>query len=350
MERKSLKDISWQVPEEVYRADSAYSYSTIAKYNREGFDNLAHLFDKVESPSLLFGSMVDTLLTDGEEAFNERFLVASFPTIPDSQIAVVKALKAKQLALNFDAIPDATILETCLELNFQNNWKPETRVKVIKENGREYYNLLTLAEEKTVVETQMYQDALGCVQALRESPSTSYYFAKDNPFDGVERLYQLKFKGEYNNIPLRCMADLIIVDHKRKVIIPCDLKTSYKPEHRFYKSFLEWNYWIQAQLYWYIIKQNLERDEYFKDFVLLDYRFIVICNKTRNPLVWIYSDTQATETLEYHNGQYVCKNWRGIVTELDHYLRRPENAVNVPLGIEIAGLNSITDWLNNGEY
>ena len=84
--------------------------------------------------------------------------------------------------------------------------------------------------------------------------------------------------------------------------------------------------------------------------MLLDYRFIVICNKTRNPLVWIYSDTQATETLEYHNGQYVCKNWRGIVTELDHYLRRPENAVNVPLGIKIAGLNSITDWLNNGEY
>ena len=126
MERKSLKDISWQVPEEVYRADSAYSYSTIAKYNREGFDNLAHLFDKVESPSLLFGSMVDTLLTDGEEAFNERFLVASFPTIPDSQIAVIKALKAKQLALNFDSIPDAAILETCLELNFQNNWKPET--------------------------------------------------------------------------------------------------------------------------------------------------------------------------------------------------------------------------------
>lgn len=350
MERKSLKDISWQVPEEVYRADSAYSYSTIAKYNREGFDNLAHLFDKVESPSLLFGSMVDTLLTDGEEAFNERFLVASFPTIPDSQIAVVKALKDKQLALNFDAIPDATILETCLELNFQNNWKPETRVKVIKENGREYYNLLTLAEKKTVVETQMYQDALECVQALRESPSTSYYFAKDNPFDGVERLYQLKFKGEYNGIPLRCMADLIIVDHKRKVIIPCDLKTSYKPEHRFYKSFLERNYWIQAQLYWYIIKQNLERDEYFKDFMLLDYRFIVICNKIRNPLVWIYSDTQATETLEYHNGQYVCKNWRDIVTELDHYLKRPENAINVPLGIEIAGLNSITDWLNNGEY
>ena len=349
MERKSLRDISWQVPEEVYRADPAYSYSTIAKYNREGFDNLAHLFDKTESPSLLFGSMVDTLLTDGEEEFNKRFLVASFPVLPDSQLAVIKALKAKQLALNFDDIKDKDILETCLELNFQNNWKPETRVKVIKENGRTYYNLMTLAEEKTVVSDELFQDAQLCVQTLREYPSTKWYFAKDNPFDGVERLYQLKFKGAFNGIPLRCMADLLIVDHKNKVIIPCDLKTSYKPEHRFYKSFIEWNYWIQAQLYWYIIRQNLDNDEYFKDFTLLNYRFIVICNRTRIPLVWEYEDTQCTIDVEYADGKFICKNWRSIVTELDHYLKRPDNAVNVPNDIEVEGLNSITHWLNGGE-
>ena len=32
MERKSLKDISWQVSEEEYRQDPALSYSTLAKY------------------------------------------------------------------------------------------------------------------------------------------------------------------------------------------------------------------------------------------------------------------------------------------------------------------------------
>ena len=51
---KSLKDISWQVTEEEYRADSAYSYSTLAKFEREGFDKLETLFDKeVFQPTFL---------------------------------------------------------------------------------------------------------------------------------------------------------------------------------------------------------------------------------------------------------------------------------------------------------
>ena len=52
---KSLKDVSWLVSEDTYRQDSALSYSTLAKYERGGFNSLSTLFDKVESPSLLFG-------------------------------------------------------------------------------------------------------------------------------------------------------------------------------------------------------------------------------------------------------------------------------------------------------
>ena len=48
---KSLKDLSWQVSEEEYRADPALSYSTLAKYEREGFNNLDRLFDKIDTPS-----------------------------------------------------------------------------------------------------------------------------------------------------------------------------------------------------------------------------------------------------------------------------------------------------------
>ena len=38
--KKSLKDIAWNVTEEEYRADHAYSYSTLAKFDREGFEKL----------------------------------------------------------------------------------------------------------------------------------------------------------------------------------------------------------------------------------------------------------------------------------------------------------------------
>ena len=84
VQRKSLKSLALNISEEEYRADPSYSYSTIAKFDREGFEKIGNLFDRVESPSLTFGSCVDTLLTDGQEAFDARFFVADFPEIQDN--------------------------------------------------------------------------------------------------------------------------------------------------------------------------------------------------------------------------------------------------------------------------
>lgn len=243
--RKSLKDISWLVTEETYRADNAYSYSTLAKFDREGFEKLDTLFDKVDSPSLLFGSIVDTLLTDGYEAFEKLFFVAEFPEVTDKVKIIVDALfgEYKNTYSTLNQIPNDIIIAYTESFEYQKNWKPDTRAKVIKEQGNEYYSLLYLAGDKRVIGTALYQDAMACVDKLKSSEATKWYFMDDSPFDDTtERLYQLKFKGGYNGINLRIMADLIVVDHKHKIIYPCDLKTSYKTEWNFYKSFYEWRY------------------------------------------------------------------------------------------------------------
>ena len=90
---KSLKEISWDVSEDTYRKDPALSYSTLAKFEREGFNKLDSLFDHIDTPSLTFGSAVDSIITGGEEEFNARFMVAEFPSIPDSIISIVKIYK-----------------------------------------------------------------------------------------------------------------------------------------------------------------------------------------------------------------------------------------------------------------
>ena len=348
MIKKSLKDISWLVTEDVYRADPAYSYSTIAKFDREGFDKLESLFDKVESPSLLFGSCVDTLLTDGQEAFDERFFVADFPEISDTVKKIVDILFDTYSGTynNLDEMPNKVIIPIIDENGYQTNWKPETRCKVIKEKGCEYYGLKYLAKDKTIITTALYQDVLDCVDKLKTSEATKWYFMDDNPFDDTtERLYQLKFKGEYEGIDLRIMADEIIVDHKNKLIYPIDLKTSFKSEWNFYKSFYEWRYMIQSQLYAEIIRQNIEKDEYFKDFKIMPYRFIVICNRTKTPLVWEYKDTFCTTDVTYgKNDKYVCRNWRNVVKELHYYLT--ENPI-VPIGINVTIPNDLIKYLNN---
>ena len=340
--RKSLKDISLNITEEEYRQMPELSYSTLAKYERGGFSSIKTLFDKVESPSLLFGSCVDTYITDGVDAFNDRFMVAIFPELKDSEIAVIKSIFAITNGLyTWDKVSNDTILQAIDECKFQPNWRPETRLKVIKEKGEEYYNLMVVAKDKTLITPELYADAQTCVDLLKTSDATKWYFQEDNPFEeDVERLYQLKFKGEYEGIPLRIMADNIIVDHKNKIIYPTDLKTSYKAEWNFYKSFVEWGYYHQANLYAEIIRQNIEKDEYFKDFKIADYRFIVICNRTRVPLVWEWSYTKTT--VDFKIGDVEFPNWRGIVKQLDYYLREEPP---VPEGIVVEDTNNIAKFI-----
>ncbi len=350
IKKKSLYDLSWKVTEEIYRADSALSYSTLARYEREGFNNLHKLFDKLVTPSLVFGSAVDSIITGGIEEFESRFLVAEFPKISDTLITIAKILfnEYHTKCINIEDIPEDIIAQVGKDCDFYagDKWKA-SRVKKIKTECKEYYSLLHLTPDKTVISTQMYKDINNTVNVLKDSYTTKSYFEKDSPFiPEIERLYQLKFKGTFEGINYRCMMDLVLVNHKEKLIIPVDLKTSSKTEWDFYKSFADWRYDIQARLYWAILKQNLEKDEYFKDFTLLDYRFIVANKRTLTPLIWNCPFTQKEGTLVFgKKDQYVFRSPFEIGKELSYYLK---NKPKVPIGIHINKVNDIETWLNNG--
>lgn len=347
MERKSLYDISWKVSEPEYRADPALSYSTLRKYEETGFNNLDNLFEKIETPSLTFGSAVDCIITGCREEFEERFMVAEYPSVPDSVMKVVKDVFREFSATHssLDSIPDSEIIHRATSLGYQPNWKPETRAKVIKEKGEDYYNLLFVAGDRTILDTKTYQDVCNAVRALKTSEATKFYFEDNNPFDlSIERYYQLKFKGEFGGIVYRNMADLLVVNYKEKWILPIDLKTSSHTEWDFYKSFIDWKYQIQARLYWRIIRQNLDKDDYFKDFKLLDYKFIVVNRRTLTPLVWDFPFTQALGTLKFgKNNQIEMRDPFEIGKELNYYI---SNRPKVPIGINVDSSNDLGKWLN----
>ena len=345
MERKSLEDISWKVTEEVYRKDPSLSYSTLARYEREGFNNLDKLFDRVESPSLTFGSAVDTLITGSEKEFNDKFRVAQIDnTLSDTLITITDRLfsRWKDTYNNIKDIPEDKIIETIQDISWNNHWLPKTRVTKIKGDCAAYYKLLYLSEGKTILSTYVYQDVINAVDKLKSADSTKFYFEQNNVFDNsIERFYQLKFKATFNNVDYRCMADEILVLHDYKTIIPIDLKTSYKPEWDFYKSFIEWMYPIQSRLYWRIIRDNMDKDPYFKDFKLANYRFIVINKKTLVPLVWEFESTQKIGDIITKEG-LVLRDPFVIGEELKEYLT---NKPIVPKGIELIKPNKLEDWI-----
>jgi hypothetical protein len=338
---KSLKDISWNVTEEEYRQDKALSYSTLARFKREGFNNLSSLFSPLSTPSLTFGSAVDSMITGGKEEFDERFMVIEFPDISDTlkQIANTLYTLYHNEYLTVSDIPDEILAQVGKDCDFYANPKYKNyRVKLIREQCNNYYNVLRIAEGKQILDTDTYNSVISAVNTLYSNSVTAYYFNTEEP--NVERLYQLKFKDTINGIPYRCMADLLICDHINKVITPVDLKTSSKPEWDFYKSFVEWKYDIQARLYHKIIRNNLLKDDYFKDFKLLDYEFIVINKKTLTPLVWVFPLTQAEGNVKIGNTEFT--NPLAIGEELYSYLQEQPN---VPKGIHTDNINNLKEWI-----
>ena len=345
MERKSLKEISWQVTESEYRQDPALSYSTLSRYEREGFNNLDKLFEKIESPSLVFGSAVDTLITGSEKEFNEHFMVAQLDnSLSDTLVLITNKLfdTWSDGYTDIRDIPDEVLISSIQDIPWNNHWLPKTRAKKIKEDCAAYYKLLYLSEGKTILSTAVYQDVLNTVDRLRSADSTRFYFEKDNVFDdNIERLYQLKFKATFNGVDYRCMSDLLVVIHDKKLVVPVDLKTSYKPEWDFYKSFTEWRYDIQGRLYWRIIRYNMDQDPYFKDFKLADYRFIVANKKTLTPLVWLFGGTQREGDI-ITKDNVILRDPFTIGSELNGYLT---DKPTVPNGIELIKPNKLEDWL-----
>lgn len=338
--QKELSDIALHITEPEYRKLPELSYSTISTYETLGFDGLEHLFDKKDSPSLLFGSCVDTLLTGGLEEFTDRFIVADI-AITDGGINTCNQLVSMNLGYkNFRDIPEQVVSAAAKLSGFwtADKWD-KTRYKKVLETGnvQAYYKSL-VENDKVVVSTNMYEDAVKCVKALKQTTLTSKLFAENNPDSSVRRYYQLKFKAEFENIGYRNMLDLVIVDYDNKIIYPYDLKTVGTPEWRFEENFVKFHYYQQARLYWRILKYNIMKDDYFKYFQLENFRFIVINRFSLTPLIWEFPWTKTRGTLVDAQGNEYRDPF-DLGKELQEYLnKRPK----VPNGINLDSVNKIT--------
>ena len=343
---KSLKELSLQVSEKEYREHSALSYSTIASYEKGGFSVIPHLFDKKESEALLFGSMVDTLITEGMDAFNSKFAIADFEIPTEAIKNIVDAF--------IESYPDCTlndedsndlILNVCNKFEYQIRWKDDTRISKVRELGSDYFEAMHNVGNRTIVSNDLYQEVLATVSALKTQPQTAKYLQQTKEGSDVEFLYQTKFITTLEGLELKCMFDLLIVNHRLKIIIPIDLKTSSMMEYDFPKKYLENRYDLQSRLYYKILKNIISNDDYFKEFEIDYFKFMVVNKHNRVPLMFKddYSKVEDNIEFQYKSGSTkILRNPITIANELKNYLT---TAASVPEGIDILGMNSIRERL-----
>lgn len=337
--QKELSAIALEMSEEDYRNSEELHYSIISTFDEKGFSGLDHLFDKKESASLTLGQLTDVILTGDSMDFDRQFCVADFPSMGEKELQIANKLYelCGSTYPTFSMIPKETIVGIADEFEYQKRFKFDTKVDKLTEACSAYYDLKIQAGDRTVINMKTYEEATDMVRAIKESPSTSGYFAEDDPFSPVKRYYQLKFKANIDGIGYICMLDTIVVNYEKKVIYPCDLKTCGIPEYEFENNFIRFHYSHQARMYWKILRANLDNDPYFKDFKLEDFRFIVVNKTSLTPLVWKFPLTQVSGSLYTENGSEIRDPFE-IGKELQGYLSlRPQ----VPNGINKDGINII---------
>lgn len=347
MIEKSLKELALNISEEEYRDLAPLSYSALARFEKGGFAVIPHLYDKIEGEALTFGSMVDTIITEGMERFEEKFAVADFDIPTESVKNVIDALLNTFTEDVIEDISDNDILGICDIVGYQTNWSAGVRVNKIRTLGGTYFNTVRAIGSKTVVSNDVYQSVLATVGALRNSPNSAKYLQQTNEEAGVEFLYQQKFIDNLNGLDVKCMFDLLIVNHAQKVIMPVDLKTTSVPEYDFQRKFIENRYDIQSRLYYKILRDLIAKDEYFKDFKILNFRFLVVNKESLMPMLFEDELCSKSGDFEFEFKSGYRKNFRDPITiglELKHYL---DTDAKVPDDLDISRPIKLYERINN---
>ena len=314
MNRKKLSELAWNVSESEYRSDPALSYSILSSFFKNGPKSLINK-ERVDTPALRMGSCVDTILTAPEE-FDDRFYVADIDRFSDTIRKIVERiyLEHTDFTDQICEIQEDLLINILNEENYQSNWKDRTRIDKIIDLGQDYYTVLKYSTGKIVISPQEFSEAQSCVMTLKTHPF-SYQIFECN--EDEEIFYQLKFKTKIDDIPFRFMMDVCKVNHKKRTILPIDLKTSGKSSELFEKSFLDWAYWIQGGSYSAGLNKIISEDDYFKNFEILPFQFLVINKNDLCPLIW---EMNLNDTIEFTVENYGC-NWRGLLNSTNWHLQ-----------------------------
>lgn len=286
----SINDIALDITAQEYRDLPALSYSLLSAYDRMGYASVI-AEPEPPSPQMTFGSAVDCLVTEGEEAFKDRYVAADDMPSP-SEKSVIDSLLQSDPGVPFLAlVSDTELLAAADAVGYQTRFKPETRVSKLRQEGARYYALMMKGRTRVILSQEDYDDVIALAQAFKESPLTGKYFSEG---DGVELLFQVKLLGteKISKLPFKGMLDMVRIDHGLKEIQVCDIKTTVCV-YNFTESFWKWRYYIQAAMYQELMLQTLYKAyEEYRGYVLKPFVFLAADRRLKKPVPFLWQSPE----------------------------------------------------------
>lgn len=307
-----------------YRNTKAISNSIMGVYE-DDFDSFVKYwvrdipFDDKKDEALTMGSIIDTLLTTPEE-YDKRFIV--FPgEAPTGQIQQFCAVVSRMKHESSEIDPEVIYNTAYNEVGFKRDTlaKVKEKFKLYKD----YYNFLNNKRGKIVITSDQSIKARTIVHQLKNSKYTASLVNATETKD-IKIFNQLELYSEWNytangetfKIPLKGALDRVLVDHKSKVVLPCDFKSSYSVLS-FEQSYIKWRYYRQGSYYSFLLKEWMKENN-ISNYTLKPFIFIV-CSTTGGRHYIYKMDTVDIKKAELggflKDGKSV-KGWRQILNEI----------------------------------
>lgn len=309
----NLKKYTLGLEEFQYRNLECYSYSKIASFEKEGPQAIKKK-DFTETTSMMFGKIVDTLITCPKE-FDARYSIINEVPTNDKVILACKAL------VNEDNLTDENILKVLTTVNYYPKWRDETRLKSFKSDRGSYLEDLKAAKGKTIISEENFQLALFISIQFEQNKFLKDIFNPKDLFthDNVEILFQPMFHLKDEN--LKAMMDFIIINHTTKTITPVDLKMVDDVPEAFLRSFYKFKYYRQAEVYTYILQKILQEEN--SDYTLNPFKFVVASKKNFKILQYNFEILYNEANLLYVNNN-LYPSFKQIIQEIEWHLENEE--------------------------
>jgi len=261
--------------------DIALSYSRISDYDRNG-PRALNTRTEVGGEGVKIGSITDDWLFD-KENFEDKYFIyeGEKPTATLGKLVDI-------ILKNYNAPPTKDEVLIIIEANeFWKRSKLETLLTYFDiPEFWEYLEAQYKSRVKNLVTTSELDLGKELASVLETHSFSKYIFENNN---NIERINQYKFEYFYNNIKLRGIIDIVVINHTNKTVQLIDLKTGQDNAENFMNSFIKYRYYFQSLIYqnsFDVICKELK----LVDYKLLPFQFLYIGRKQKMPLVYTVTD------------------------------------------------------------
>lgn len=275
-----------------YHKSLQIGHSRLVNFEIYGPTSLRPDFEIKKSDAMIFGSIVDALLTRPEYFEDEFTVVSDDEKLSPSEKKLIDYCCTIDDGLFLDWLHSSVsiteelpsikdkLLDIMNAAEFFMTRKNETRLNKIDELKSQIYTYYysSKSDKQTITQTQC-KEAAQCVEAIKNSELTKFIFE-----DPTLYYSQVQIFGN----DTKALFDLIYIDPINKVIHPIDLKTTVKPEREFIaNSFYTHKYYRQAEMYTALLRNWLNMQDLY-DWEIADFKFLVICKDTLAPTLYSF--------------------------------------------------------------